>query len=223
MRLRPAVLLSAHSPDPRLRPATPLKSIPHFAQFWWHLSPFRINTSGSVDSKQLYLSLESTLMKNRGRGGQLLLTRNCENDLRETSAFSTSLRYPFFPRTFNLQLLTLNLLLVISLRPYILASLPPASTSSFLTSHGIITCRKITGSGHTFTCRPRCPPCGLIHASFGTSPLLRIRYVSEIGTCVSRAPAMISIGAVGFPSSPCETSDIFGKIVAKSSTVFAPS
>src|SRR5260370_33333605 len=108
-----------------------------------------------------------------------------------------------------------------SLLPYFAAPLLPAS--SFLSKYGMITCRKITGSGHTFTCRPRCPPCGLIHASFGTSPLLRIRYVSEIGTCVSRAPAMISIGAVGLPSNPCETSDIFGKIVAKSSTVFAPS
>jgi hypothetical protein len=56
---------------------------------------------------------------------------------------------------------------------YFAASLPP--TSSFLTNHGIITCRKITGSGHTFTCRPRCPPCGLIHASFGTSPVFRIK------------------------------------------------
>src|SRR5713226_4222008 len=66
-------------------------------------------------------------------------------------------------------------LALVSLPLYILASLPPPSTSSFLTSHGIITCRKITGSGHTFTCLPRCPPCGLIHASFGTSPLLSSR------------------------------------------------
>jgi len=52
---------------------------------------------------------------------------------------------------------------------------PPPSTPSFLTKYGIITCRNITGSGHTFTCRPRCPPCGLIQASLGTSPLLRIK------------------------------------------------
>src|SRR6266851_8865005 len=123
----------------------------------------------------------------------------------------------------NLHLLTFNYqpLLLLSLPLYFVASLLP--TSSFLTSHGIITCRKITGSGHTFTCRPRCPPCGLIHASFGTSPLLRIKYASDIGTCVSKTPAINSIGAVGFPSSPCETSDIFGKMFARSSTVFAPS
>ena len=35
--------------------------------------------------------------------------------------------------------------------------------------------KKILGSGHTPTCRPRCPPRGLIHASFGTSPLLSSR------------------------------------------------
>ena len=58
-----------------------------------------------------------------------------------------------------------------SLLLYFVASLLPVS--NFLTKYGIITCRKITGSGHTFTCRPRCPPCGLIHASLGTSPLLR--------------------------------------------------
>src|SRR5229473_1553212 len=77
----------------------------------------------------------------------------------------------------NFQLLTFNFqpVLLLSLPLHILASLLPPSTSSFLTSHGIITCRKITGSGHTFTCRPRCPPCGLIHASFGTSPLLSSR------------------------------------------------
>src|SRR6266481_4742654 len=201
MRLRPAVLLSANSPDPRLRPATPLESTPHFAQFWWRLSPFRINTSGSVDSKQLYLSLESTVMKNRRRGGQLLLTRNCENDLRETSAFSASLRYPFLPpnlqpSTFNPQPLARNILT--SLHPCVLASSLHIELSHEPRN---ITCRKITGSGHTFTCRPRCPPCGLIQASFGTSPLLRIKSRSEIGTCVSRTPPMISIGTVGFPRS----------------------
>ena len=44
-------------------------------------------------------------------------------------------------------------------------------TLNALTSQGIMTWPKITGSGHTFTCRPKWPPCGLIHASFGTSPL----------------------------------------------------
>src|SRR5258708_23169176 len=48
----------------------------YFARFSPHLSPFRINTSGSVHSKQLYPPLESTLMKKRGRGVQFLLTRN---------------------------------------------------------------------------------------------------------------------------------------------------
>ncbi len=52
----------------------------YFARFSRHLSPFRINTSGSVDSKQLYLPSESTLMKKRGRGDQLLLTRNSKKD-----------------------------------------------------------------------------------------------------------------------------------------------
>src|SRR5712691_5646539 len=42
------------------------------------LTPFRINTSGSVDSKAFYPPLKSTLMKNRG--GQLLLTRNPKKD-----------------------------------------------------------------------------------------------------------------------------------------------
>src|SRR5260370_21463385 len=54
----------------------PFRINTHFARFWRHLSPFRINTSTNVHSKQLYLSLESTLMKKGGRGGQLLLTRN---------------------------------------------------------------------------------------------------------------------------------------------------
>ena len=40
------------------------------------LTPFRINTSGSVDSEALYPPLKSTLMKNRGGGIQLLLTRH---------------------------------------------------------------------------------------------------------------------------------------------------
>src|SRR5260370_29890894 len=99
-------------------------------------------------------------MKNRGRGVQLLLTRN------QKGASSPN---------------------------YFVASLLP--TSSFLTKYGIITCRKITGSSHTFTCRPRCPPYGLIHASFGTSPLLTITYATDTSTCVSRPPVTINIGA----------------------------
>jgi hypothetical protein len=38
--------------------------------------PFRINTSTSVDPKQLKVPLESALLKNRGRGGPLSLTRS---------------------------------------------------------------------------------------------------------------------------------------------------
>src|SRR5258708_18009447 len=91
----------------------------YFARFWPHLSPFRMNTSGSVHSKQLYLPLESTLMKKGGRGDQLLLTRNTKIDfrfrlphkgplmtascrfphsapcIRETYVHSASLRHPF--------------------------------------------------------------------------------------------------------------------------------
>ena len=48
-------------------------------------------------------------------------------------------------------------------------------SSRVLTSHGTITSLKMTGSGHTFTWRPRCPPCGLIHAVFGASPRLSSR------------------------------------------------
>src|SRR2546426_4529983 len=48
---------------------------------------------------------------------------------------------------------------------------PGFVTLNARTSQGIMTWPKITGSGHTFTCRPRWPPCGLIHASLGTSPL----------------------------------------------------
>jgi len=40
------------------------------------LTTFRINTYGSVHSKALYPPLESTLMKNRGGGIQLLLIRH---------------------------------------------------------------------------------------------------------------------------------------------------
>src|SRR5260370_16671840 len=45
----------------------------YFARFSPHLSPFRMNTSGSVHSKQLYLPSESTLMKKGGRGVQFLV------------------------------------------------------------------------------------------------------------------------------------------------------
>src|SRR6266699_3642821 len=80
MRPRHVVLLISHAAEPRLPPATPLESTRRFARFWWDLTPFRINTSGSVHSKQLYLPLESTLMKKGGRGDQLLLTRNTKED-----------------------------------------------------------------------------------------------------------------------------------------------
>ncbi len=53
----------------------PFRINTQFVRLWCHLSPFKINTSGSVHSKQLYPPLESTLMKKGGRGGQLLLTR----------------------------------------------------------------------------------------------------------------------------------------------------
>src|SRR5438128_7063461 len=46
-------------------------------------------------------------------------------------------------------------------------------TLNALTSHGMMTWPKITGSGHTLTCRPRWPPCGLIQASLGTSPFIQ--------------------------------------------------
>src|SRR5258708_1796683 len=125
MRPRPAVLLISHAAEPYLPPATPLESTRPFARFWPHLSAFRMNPSGSVHSKQLYLPLESTLMKNRGRGGQLWLTRNCKNDshlkvhperpLKIASwqfrssvplcGTSASLRYPFLLRS---ELSTLN-------------------------------------------------------------------------------------------------------------------
>jgi len=47
------------------------------------------------------------------------------------------------------------------------------SAARFLTSQGIMTCLNMRGSGHTPTWRPRWPPCGLIQASLGTSPLSR--------------------------------------------------
>ena len=59
---------------------THLKSaLPGSLRFYTRISrpkPFRINTSISVDPKQLKVPLESTLMKNRGRGDQLSLTRS---------------------------------------------------------------------------------------------------------------------------------------------------
>ena len=45
-------------------------------------------------------------------------------------------------------------------------------TSRLRAIHGSKTLLKIIGSGHTFTCLPKCPPEGLIHASLGTSPAL---------------------------------------------------
>ena len=50
----------------------------HFARFLHHLSPFRMNTSGSVHSKQLYLPLESTLMKKGGEGGPVIVNQKSQ-------------------------------------------------------------------------------------------------------------------------------------------------
>jgi hypothetical protein len=61
-------------------PLTHLKSaLPGSLPFYTRIShpkPFRINTSVSVDPKQLKVLLESTLLKNRVRGGLLSLTRS---------------------------------------------------------------------------------------------------------------------------------------------------
>src|SRR6266568_4410626 len=118
MRPRHVVLLISHAAEPRLPPATPLESTRRFARFWWDLTPFRINTSGSVHSKQLYLPLESTLMK-RGGGGPVIVNQKYQNRfLRDlgvrrlprpsrgisASSFSSPLR------TFNFKLSTFNFL-----------------------------------------------------------------------------------------------------------------
>ncbi len=66
---------SSHPISSIFRPHNSFRMNTYFVRFWRHLSPFRINTYGSVHSKQLYPPLESTLMKNGGRGVQLLLTR----------------------------------------------------------------------------------------------------------------------------------------------------
>jgi hypothetical protein len=67
------------SPCPFI-PLTHLKSVlPESLPFHTRIScpkPFRINTSISVDPKQLKAPLKSTLLKNRGSGGQLSLTRS---------------------------------------------------------------------------------------------------------------------------------------------------
>jgi hypothetical protein len=67
------------SPHPVI-PLTHLKSaLPGSLPFYTRIShpnPFRINTFISVDPTQLKVVLKSTLMKNRGRGGQLSLTRS---------------------------------------------------------------------------------------------------------------------------------------------------
>ena len=52
------------------------------------LTPFKMNTSGSVHSKAFYPPLKSTLMKNRGVGCQLLLTRS-----RKMHSISADSRY----------------------------------------------------------------------------------------------------------------------------------
>jgi hypothetical protein len=66
------------SPCPII-PSSPLESALRSLPFYTpisHPKSFRCNTSISVDSKQLKVPLESTLMKKRGRGGQLSLTRS---------------------------------------------------------------------------------------------------------------------------------------------------
>jgi hypothetical protein len=44
------------------------------------LTPFRINTSGSVHSKALYPLLKSTLLKNRGRGWPVIVNQKSGKD-----------------------------------------------------------------------------------------------------------------------------------------------
>ena len=65
MLARPAVLLTATTPEPRL---------PRFAQFWCNASPFRINTSKSV-SKQTTSTLfrMNTYGKHTGWGSGTIL------------------------------------------------------------------------------------------------------------------------------------------------------
>src|SRR6266567_5547057 len=65
MLARPAVLLTATTPEPRL---------PRFAQFWCDASPFRINTSKSV-SKQTTSTLfrMNTYGKHTGWGSGTIL------------------------------------------------------------------------------------------------------------------------------------------------------
>jgi hypothetical protein len=67
------------SPHPAI-PLTHLKSaLPRSLLFYTRIShpkPFRMNTSRSVNSKQLKVLLKSTLLKNRGRGGLLSLTKS---------------------------------------------------------------------------------------------------------------------------------------------------
>jgi hypothetical protein len=82
MLARCAVLLTqlGRHPCPLLfRFLTPLefalpRSLPFYIRLT-HSKSFRINTSISVGSIQLKIPLKSTLMKNRGREGQLSLTR----------------------------------------------------------------------------------------------------------------------------------------------------
>lgn len=95
------------------------------------------------------------------------------NALRGVAPCIASFFCPNFQHsTFDFQPLSRN---AVSLLLYFAASLSPPSTPNVRTSQGMMTCRKMTGSGQTFTWRPRWPPWGLIQASFGTSPLLRSR------------------------------------------------
>lgn len=74
--------------------------------------------------------------------------------------------------------------------------------------HGIVTLLKMRASGQAFASRPMWTPCGLIRASLGVLPLLRSRSVSDIGTCVSSAPPITSMGAVGLSRKPRVLRDI---------------
>src|SRR5712692_1918846 len=55
-------------------------------------------------------------------------------------------------------------------------------TSSARSSHGMVMRWKIAGSVQPLASRPIWPPAGLIHASFGVSPLCSSRSMSAIGT-----------------------------------------
>src|SRR6266567_3854901 len=89
MLARPAVLLTATTPEPRL---------PRFAQFWCDASPFRINTSKSV-SKQTTLTLfrMNTYGKHTGGEGTILPSSNL---LLVTRHWTQVLSFHILPHSF---------------------------------------------------------------------------------------------------------------------------